>query len=84
MDCDNIVWTQLDDKPAKRSRPALKVQCYCGKTVIENDTTLLGGGGEFSEEEFDTLIRQSNGEQEMLDNGFPALTIEQGIWPLQV
>lgn len=51
-DCDQIIWTQRDDLPAHRTRPNLKCQCYCGTTLIEDEHTVVGGGGNLTEADF--------------------------------
>ena len=54
-DCNHIIWTQEGDLPEN-----LRVQCLCGQTVIDGYETISGGGGSFSEKEFQEEFKRAH------------------------
>ena len=60
LECNQIIWTQTDNRPANKSRPNLSCQCYCGVTAIKNESTIRGGGGSFTDEELISEVENAH------------------------
>ena len=58
--CNEIIWTQTDNREGRYHRPSLTCQCYCGETKLTDTGITQGGKGEFTEEELLAAVKEAH------------------------